>query len=148
MSFRRRDSIDPEVWLRLFALDFLLVLIPVFIFVLLVTPIRSDIPAFVDFPISSTAIKSPEMEYDVHVTVLRDGRIFLYDELIGTETLSRRLNEVRTSRRRPPTIRVRADRAAPFGPVRRVVHAAGRAGYPRVTFMVEPSAVTLNRIWY
>ena len=141
-----RERITTEHWLGLFALDFLILLVPVLVFIIAVTPIV-NLPPFIEFPTAKTGVKNPEFEGDITISVLRDGRIFFFDELVGTRSVVKRLRSSRQNKTTIPIIRMRIDRSAPFGTVRRIAIAARDAGYERVTIMVEPEGISWGHVW-
>jgi biopolymer transport protein ExbD len=130
-------------WFRLFSVSFLFVVLIIFIFFMLVLPIRPDVPAFVDVPTARAASKSPELEHDLTISVRANGMIYLEGTEVHVTALTRRLSAARRQGTDTPTVRIRADRAALFRNVRRVVIAARNAGFTRATFMVRQESVTV-----
>lgn len=124
-------------WLRLFALELLLVMLIVFIFLMLVLPIRPDVPLFVDVPTARWPSKSPEFEHDLTISIRADGKTYLANSEVRVTALENRLSAARLQSTYTPTVRIRVDRTVTFHSVRRIVVAAQNAGFSRVTFMVR-----------
>jgi len=142
---------DIDYWWRLFGLAFAIFLVPVLIFVMVVIPVFPDLPMLMDFPISSTAEKHPEFEYDETVSVLRIGAVIYRGEQVTFRVLSQRLRKARLRGRGEwePAVRVRVDKAAPFWSVRSVVRSVRDAGFPRLTFMLRTrDSMTQTNISY
>lgn len=129
-------------WLRVFSVSLLITLLIVLIFFMAVLPMRPDVPAFIDVPTARWASQSPEFEHDLTISIRSDGRIYLGDAELGIDALEHRLSAASARQGVAPTLRVRADRAAMFYSIRRVVRAARNAGFNRVTFMVRQERMT------
>lgn len=126
------SRVSIEAWLGLFAMDLLLVLLVVLILFMVMTPILPD-RIFVDLPVSTSAVKSPEYDYDLEISVARADFVF-FDGQVSMPELDRRLASA--PRDKDTVVRIRAGREVPFGTIRRIVQSARQAGYSRVTFMV------------
>lgn len=125
--------IAPEQWLGVFGLACTTLMLVVFLIIFVITPMI-DLPPFIDFPSASSAVKSPDREYDVHVSIRADGTMFVGTDPTLPAALPRVLGH---SRRSGADLRLRVDRATPYRFVRRVVLAARDAGYERVTLAVR-----------
>lgn len=126
----------PEHWLRLFGAVCVAVHLLVFIIIFAITPIV-PLPAFIDFASAASAVKSPEFEHDVTVTLRANGDVFLQSRPITLTSLAQGLRASRLRAPDEPTLRLRVDRSTPFRFVRRVALAARDAGYQRFTVMVR-----------
>jgi len=131
-------------WLRLFAVSFLFVVLIIIIFLMLVLPLRPDVPAFVHVPTARWASKSAELAPDLTISIRANGTTYLGDADVQVTALAARLFAARRQRTDTPIVRIRGDRAATFHTVRRAVSAARDAGFKRVTFMVRQETVTLH----
>ena len=125
---------DLEHWLNLFSLSFLFTLIPILVWVMVITPIIPDVPAFILTPRSSSADKSPDMERDVSITLTNRGALVVGQRLTSSRELVDVMRKVPEGR----TARIYAETGTPWRYIRAIVRAARAAGQARVTFMVRP----------
>ncbi|HVG23990.1 MAG TPA: biopolymer transporter ExbD [Thermoanaerobaculia bacterium] len=123
---------SPERWLNLFGTVCATFLLVLCIVLMTITPIV-PLPIFIDFPTATSAGNSPEQERDTIVSIRSAGETYVQSREIDRRDLARELGPPALDR----TLRIRADREAPFGSVRAVVVAAQAAGYRRVVIMVR-----------
>jgi biopolymer transport protein ExbD len=127
------SQIPVERWLNLFALNMLFFMLIVLILYMVIPPMLRSEP-YVDVPESQIAKPSPDAEDDLTI-FLPIADLIIVDNLAIP---NRRLDEHLASARRNQTqVRIRAGRRVPFGDVRRVIQAAQRAGFTRVTIVVR-----------
>ncbi|BAL97851.1 ExbD/TolR family protein [Rubrivivax gelatinosus] len=115
-------------------IDVMLVLLVIFIVTapLLASSLKLDLPAAG----ASTPSDTPGF---VAVALDADGQLYLGEQRASAEEVERALREA--GARDPQTeVRLRADRAVPYGQVAGLIDVAQRAGLSRIGFVTEPAA--------
>jgi biopolymer transport protein ExbD len=128
----KTSRVSLETWLNLFALDLSFVMLVVLVIFMTITPLVPFRP-WVDTPVSTSAVKSPEGYRDLTVSIPIAGRFFLENEAVPINELDRRFASA--PGHKDFVVRIRAGRRVPFGDVRKVVQAAREAGITHVTLM-------------
>ena len=131
------SRVSVESWLNLFALDLLFFLFVVLLVFVVCAPIL-PFQLYVDVPESKTAKRSPGFEDDLTINLPIAGQIIVDNLAVPNQMLEEQLASAQRSQ---VNVRIRAGRRVPFGDVRRVVQAAQRAGFARVTIVVRKAKV-------
>ena len=133
-SFDRQGAQAPLAEINMIPLiDVMLVLLVIFIVTapLMTHAVKIDLPK----ASSSPNIARPE---NVQLGIKAEGPMFWNGDTIDESSLEARLAEA--ARREPqPAIHIRADRAAQYERVARVMSAAARAGLTRIGFVTDPA---------
>ena len=114
--------------------DVMLVLVVIFIITapLLVSAIKVDLPKTT----GAAAVNAPTF---IALTVDKSGKVFVDDRPLGPEAVAAALR--RAGERNPDTeVRLRADRAVPYGQVVELMGQAHLAGLHRIGFVSDAAA--------
>ncbi|MFL6248803.1 MAG: ExbD/TolR family protein [Thermoanaerobaculia bacterium] len=137
------SRVSLETWLNLFALDLLVVLLVVLVIYMVITPMF-PFDLYVNVAESTSATPSPDSEEDLTINLPIPDQIIVENVAIPSSMLEQRLASAWRDRGR---VRIRPARDVPFGDVRRVVQAAQRVGYTRVTVVVRaPRSYSSERV--
>lgn len=137
------SRVSLETWLNLFALDLLFVLLVVLVIFMTITPMLPLRP-WVDTPISTSAVKSPEGYRDLTVSIPIADLFILENKVVPFSELDRQFASAPGDK--DFKVRIRAGRRVPFGDVRRVVLAAREAGITHVTFVFNAPPPTPSQV--
>lgn len=112
--------------------DVMLVLLIIFMITapLLATGVQVDLPKAETAPI-------PEEEAPVTVTVNREGQVFVGEQAVGLDGLTRHLAGLDAGKTEQRII-VRGDEAIHYGQVMRVISTIHNAGFRRVSLLTAP----------
>ncbi len=112
--------------------DVMLVLLIIFMITapLLATGVQVDLPKAEATPI-------PEQEAPLTVTVNREGQVFIGEEAVGLDGLTRHLAGLDAGKSEQRII-VRGDEAIHYGQVMRVISTIHNAGFRRVSLLTAP----------
>jgi len=91
----------------------------------------------IDVDLPQVSSKGIELRDEFVVTVDKEEKIYLNEQLISPELLERRLHEICASRP-DVTIYLKADRQVPYGSVVRIMGRVRRAGIEKLGMVTEP----------
>ena len=114
-------------------IDVVMVLI---VFYLLVGQLAMDRKAQIDLPKSMTGVEQSQEQDPIVVGISADGELTINGDTIASERFA---GEIKGMHIRSPgtPIQVRADRSAPFGVIRPIMHQLREAGIARAQLTTE-----------
>ena len=137
MQFRRGRRDDPEINL----IPLIDVLLVVLIFLMVTTTYARFSELQINLP-EAKGDTAKEMPVQINVGVDEHGGYAINDAAAGTSSVEGLVDALRTAagREKDPVVVISADAHATHQSVIRIMDAARRAGYPRVTFVTQSSA--------
>lgn len=125
---------------RAYVLTLLGVFTSVLLWFWLVAPLGSpDVWPLLELPTSGTGRKAPATERDLFISVRQNGDLFLNQQPISKEDLTKHLHDISIdARHASPQLFVRVDRATPFGSVRPILRASQLTGQTHLVFLAKP----------
>ncbi|ACB32753.1 Biopolymer transport protein ExbD/TolR [Leptothrix cholodnii SP-6] len=117
-------------------IDVMLVLLVIF---MITAPLMSA-SLKLDLPRADGAGPVNETPQSVSIALQANGALYIGDERLEPAAFAQRLTEIGQRGGTPPEVQLRADQAAPYGLVARLIGQLQTAGLNRIAFVTEPGA--------